>query len=122
MQKKITINDSELPIMKVLWRQNGITSPEILTQLDGNKNTLKTLLGRLASRGAVRAEEINQRTYRYFAAVSEEEYIAGQRRSFLQKVFDGSAEKMLLNFVREEHISAEDLRSLVDQITEEGQK
>jgi len=121
MQKKITINDSELPIMKVLWRQNGITSPEILSQLDGNISTLKTLLGRLVRRGAVRVEEINQRTYRYFAAVSEEEYIAGQRRHFLQKVFDGSAEKMLLNFVREENITAEELRSLVDQI-EGGQK
>jgi len=119
MQKKITINDSELPIMKVLWKQSGITSPQILAQLRGNKSTLKTLLGRLVSRGAVRVEEINQRTYRYFAAVTEEEYIAGQRKGFLQKVFDGSAEKMLLNFVREENISAEDLRRLINQISEE---
>ena len=122
MQKKITINDSELPIMKVLWRQSGITSPEILAQLHGNKSTLKTLLGRLVSRGAVRAEEINQRNYRYFAAVTEEEYITGQRRHFLQKVFDGSAEKMLLNFVREEQISVEDLHSLINQISEEGRQ
>ena len=116
MQKKITINDSELPIMRVLWQRDGITSPEILAQLRGNKSTLKTLLGRLVSRGAVRTEEINQRNFRYFAAVSEAEYIAGQRRHFLQKVFDGSAEKMLLNFVREENITAEELRSLVSQI------
>jgi len=122
MQKKVIINDSELPIMKVLWKQDGITSPEILAQLRGNKSTLKTLLGRLVSRGAVRTEEINQRNYRYYAVVSEEDYIAGQRRSFLQKVFDGSAEKMLLNFVREENISPEDLRSLLNQIMEEGQK
>jgi BlaI family penicillinase repressor len=120
MQKKITINDSELPIMKVLWRQNGITSPEILAQLPGNKNTMKTLLGRLVSRGAVRIEEINQRTYRYFAVVSEAEYAAGQSRTFLRKVFDGSAEKMLLGFVREEHISPEELRRLADKIAEEG--
>ena len=121
MQKKTIINDSELPIMKVLWKRDGVALPEILAQLRGNKSTLKTLLGRLVSRGAVRAEEITQRSYRYSAIVSEEEYIAGQRSSFLQKVFDGSAEKMLLNFVREEHISAEDLRSLMNQI-EEGQK
>jgi BlaI family penicillinase repressor len=121
MQKKITINDSELPIMKVLWQRDGLALPEILAQLRGNKSTLKTLLGRLVSRGAVRAEEITQRSFRYYAIVSEEEYIAGQRRSFLQKAFDGSAEKMLLNFVREENITAEELRSLVDQI-EEGQK
>lgn len=120
MHKKITINDSELPIMKVLWKQSGMTSPEILAQLEGNKSTLKTLLGRLVSRGAVRTEEIHQRAYRYFAVVTEEEYIAGQRRSFLQKAFDGSAEKMLLNFVREEKISAEDLRDLIRQIEREA--
>jgi len=122
MQKKSIINDSELPIMKVLWKRDGIALPEILAQLRGNKSTLKTLLGRLVSRGAVRVEEITQRSYRYFAAVSEEDYIAGQRRHFLQKVFDGSAEKMLLNFVREENISPEDLQGLLNQITEEGQK
>ena len=121
MQKKIIINDSKLPIMKVLWQQDGIALPEILSQLRGNKSTLKTLLGRLVSRGAVRAEEITQRSYRYFAAVTEDEYIAGQRRHFLQKVFDGSAEKMLLNFVQEENISPEDLQGLLNQITEEGQ-
>jgi len=121
MQKKITINDSELPIMKVLWKKSGITSPEILAQLRGNKSTLKTLLGRLVGRGAVRVEELTQRSYRYFAVISEVEYIVGQRRNFLQKVFDGSAEKMLLNFVREENISPEDLRGLLDQIEEEGQ-
>jgi len=121
MQKKITINDSELPIMRVLWKQDGITSPEIFSHLRGNRSTLKTLLGRLVDRGAVRTEEINQRTFRYFAVVSEAEYIAGQRKSFLQRAFDGSAEKMLLNFVREENISAEDLRRLISQITEGGQ-
>ena len=118
MQKKIVINDSELPIMKVLWKRDGVTSPEILAQLHGNKSTLKTLLGRLVGRGAVRVEEITPRAYRYFAAVTEEAYIAGQRKGFLQKVFDGSAEKMLLNFVREENISAEDLRRLISQISE----
>ena len=119
MKKKTIVNDSELPIMRVLWKRDGITSPEILAQLPGNKNTQKTLLGRLASPGAVRVEEINQRTYRYFVAVTEEEYIAGQRKNFLQKVFDGSAEKMLLNFVREEKISMEELRSLMRQLEEE---
>ena len=116
MSKKIVINDCELPIMKVLWAKGGVTSPEIFADMEGNKSTLKTLLARLVERGAVRAEEINQRTYRYFAIVTEDDYIDGQRKTFLQKVFDGSAEKMLINFVKEENISAEALRRLVDQI------
>lgn len=118
MSGDIIINDSELPIMKTLWKKDGITSPEILAELSGNKSTLKTLLGRLVERGAVRVEEINQRNYRYFAVTTEDDYIKGQRRTFLQKVFNGSAEKMLLNFVKEENITAEALRRLVDQIEE----
>jgi BlaI family penicillinase repressor len=116
MPAKIVVNDSELPIMKALWKKDGRTSTEILSDIDGNKNTLKTLLGRLVERGAVRTEEINQRTYRYFAVVTEDNYIEGQRKTFLDKVFDGSAEKMLLNFVREENISADALQRLADLI------
>ena len=64
------------------WASRRVTSPQILAQLRGNKSTLKTLLGRLVSRGAVRVEEINQRTYRYFAAIAEEKYVASYRAGF----------------------------------------
>ena len=116
VSKKIVVNDCELPIMKALWIKDGITSPEIFAGIKGNKSTLKTLLARLVERGAVRIEEINQRTYRYFAVVTEDDYTREQRETFLQKVFDGSAEKMLINFVKEENISADALRRLVDLI------
>lgn len=118
MPKKFVINDCELPIMKVLWKTDGATSAEIFADIKGNRSTLKTLLSRLVERGAVRVEEINQRTYRYFAVATESDYIESQRKTFLQKVFDGSAEKMLVNFVKEENISAEALRRLVDLIEE----
>ena len=116
MLRKIDINDCELPIMKFLWKKDGMTSSEIFADITGNRSTLKTLLSRLVERGAVRAEEINRRNFRYFAAVTEEDYIESQRKTFLEKVFDGSAEKMLLNFVKEENVSADALRRLVDLI------
>jgi len=118
MSKKIIINDCELPIIKALWKKDGMTSSEIFAGISGNRSTLKTLLSRLVERGAVRVEEINQRNFRYFAVIQEDDYIEGQRKTFLEKVFDGSTEKMLLNFVKEENISAEALRRLVDLIEE----
>ena len=120
MSKPVSITDAELPIMKSLWEKGCATSPEILEGLSGNKSTLKTLLLRLVQKGAVKAEELNQRNYLYSATVTEDEYIAGQRKTFLQKVFDGSSEKMLLNFVKEEHISTDALRRLVQLIEEES--
>ncbi len=121
MKKNIHIADSELPIMKVLWDKGELTSTEILNQLEGNKSTLKTLLQRLVTKGAVKASEITSRSYRYSALVSREEYTSAEGSGFLQKVFDGSARRMLLNFVKEEHITKEDLKALIDQIEEDEQ-
>lgn len=123
MANDIVITDSELDIMKVLWKQGSATSPEILKGVssggDRNRNTVKTLLLRLVQKGAVRYEEINSRTYRYIPLITEEEYVAYSRKSFLQKVFDGSAQKMLLNFVKEENITKHDLQRLINLIEEE---
>lgn len=119
MDRKINIADSELPIMKVLWEKGDLTSPEIFADMDGNKSTLKTLLKRLVEKGAVKATEINSRTFRYSAVVSNDEYVNNERTGFLQKVFDGSKSKMLLNFVKEENISRDDLAALLQIIEED---
>ena len=118
---KITITDAELPVMKVIWEKGASTAPEIFSNLKGNTNTLKTLLLRLVQKNAVRVEEINSRRYRYHAMVTEKEYVNNASQSFLQKFFDGSAKKMLLNFVKEENISTDDLRELVSMIEEDAQ-
>lgn len=117
--KKIHIGDSELPIMQVLWEKGPCTSPEIFEGMDKNISTLKTLLKRLVDKGAVRAEEINTRTYRYVPIITEQEYITNARKSFVQTVFGGSREKMLLNFIKEEKVTREDLERLMDMIDEE---
>lgn len=119
MKKNISISDAELPIMKVLWENGTLTSPQILEKLEGNKNTLKTLLQRLVTKGAISVEEPMPRKSLYTAAVSKEEYIKVERTGFIQKVFDGSAKNMLLNFVQEEKISKQDLQELLALIEEE---
>ncbi len=115
----INIADAELPIMKVLWQRDNLTSPEIFREMDANVSTLKTLLGRLVSKGAVRATQASTRTYTYSANVTRAEYTKQQTSGFVNRVFDGSHEKMLLNFVKEENVTKEDLRRLLDIIEED---
>lgn len=119
MSKKINIADAELPVMKVIWEHDNLTSPEIYAYLNGNKNTFKTLLQRLVAKNIVKSTQINARTFRYTALVSREEYTKSEQRGFIKRVFDGSKEKMLLNFVKEENITKEDLQRLLDMIEEE---
>ncbi len=118
-KKNITIADSELPVMKLLWEKGTLSGSEILARIEGNKSTIKTLLQRLVAKGAVTAEVVNSRTYLYTAAVEKQEYINSRRTGLIQKMFDGSAKKMLLNFVQEEKITKEDLQRLMDMIEED---
>ncbi len=131
MQRKITVTDAELPIMKVLWDKGASTSPEIYKHMEGdvsgdkadgggkNKSTFKTLLLRLVQKGAVKAEEINARNFMYSALLSKDDYITYTRRNFLERVFDGSAQKMLLNFIREERIGRDEIEALLRQVEED---
>ncbi len=118
MKKNINISNSELAIMKVLWEFGELSSPDIFSRLEGNKSTLKTLLKRLVDKGAVGTNELTSRAYTYYAIVSEKEYINSERKGFLDRVFDGSKNKMLLNFVKEEKISKKDLEDLMKLIEE----
>lgn len=120
---KISITEAEFDIMKVLWERGTATSQEILKGVSGdenkNRNTVKTLLLRLISKGAVEYEKISARTYRYKPVITEQEYIAQSSRHFLDKLFDGSAKKLILNFVEQDKISKVELEELIKQIGDE---
>ena len=71
------ISDSELEVMKLLWREEASLSiTEIRENLQRTKGwepaTIKTLVSRLVSKGAVRQEKRN--VYYYSPLISEEEY------------------------------------------------
>ena len=120
MPYRDTITDAELDIMKALWKIGTATSPAIFAAIPNseemNTGTLKTLLSRLVSKGAVKVDEINLRHYLYTPVVTEREYIRINRKRMIDKVFDGSVRKMLLNFIEEEKITGDDLKQLIQQI------
>ncbi len=114
----IQISDSELSIMKVLWKEAPLPSSAIGKRMDGNVSTLKTMLKRLLAKGAITATPVDGRSYLYTPQVKQEEYTAQRRRHFVDKVFDGSHQAMLMNFVTEEDVTLEDLQSLMDMLKE----
>lgn len=119
MTKRINITGAELDNMKVLWDQGSAGMAEIIADLPGNRNTLKTLFRRLLHKGAIISQEKKSRNSIYQAAVSQANYTNQARQSFMDRVFDGSAEQMLFSFVKEEGISAEKLKQLAELIEED---
>ena len=71
------ISDSELEVMKLLWHAEAFLSiTEIREKLQQTKGwepaTIKTLVSRLVSKGAVRQEK--RKVYYYSPLISEKEY------------------------------------------------
>ncbi len=121
--KKYEITDAELEIMKVLWENGELTLNEIVELLSKdekrNKSTIKTLLYRLIEKESVKSITNKSKENTYKAAVKKDEYLKKENESFLEKLYNGSTNKLLLNFVEEKKISKKDLQDLLDLIESE---
>jgi BlaI family penicillinase repressor len=119
------ISDAEWEVMKICWLKTvPCTANEIVKALeqstDWKPNTIKTLIGRLVKKGALAFKE-EGRVYLYNPLVTEEECIKAESKSFLTRVFGGALKPMLVTFLREEKLSAEDiaeLKRLLEERTE----
>lgn len=121
--KKYEITDAELEIMKVLWEKKELTLNEIVEILSKNekknKSTIKTLLYRLIEKESVKSITNTGRENTYKAIIGKEEYLKKANESFLKKLYNGSTNKLLLNFVEEKKITKKDLKDLLDLIESE---
>lgn len=108
---KYKISDSEWKIMEIIWEKGSVLQSDIMDALDGkwNKNTVYTFLSRLEQKGLVAAEGSPKQ---YRAAVSREECVAREEESFLNKIYHGSAGKMVTAFLQEGRLSADEVEEL----------
>ena len=123
LTKKYEITDAELEIMKVLWEYGELTLNKIVEMLSKNENknksTIKTLLYRLIEKESVKSITNKTKENTYKATINEEEYLKKANETFLEKLYNGSTNKLLLNFVEEKKISKKDLQDLLDLIESE---
>lgn len=93
----IKLVDSELKVMNVLWKEGDSTAKhisDVMTERYGwNINTTYTLLKRCVKKGAVERQEPN---FVCHALVQQEQVQALETDELLNKVFDGSVDKLLL--------------------------
>ena len=123
MPDKYDITDGELEIMQVLWNNGDSSLTEIVLELDKtkkrNKNTVKTLLYRLVDKGAVKSKKSSGFGFLYNATITEKKYLSKANTSFLEKLYKGNVEKLLLNFVEDKTVSKAELQKLIDILESE---
>ena len=109
------ISEAEWEVLRVLWRKTPCTASEVIEALADNTNwkptTVKTLLARLVKKNAVGFREVD-RTYSYFPLVTQAECVRVENQSFLQRVYGGALKPMLVQFIRDEELTADDIEEL----------
>jgi BlaI family penicillinase repressor len=109
------ISDAEWEVMKVLWAKTPCTANEVIEaledQTDWKPKTVRTLLNRLAQKQAISYSQENK-VYAYFPLVSEDECVKSETESFLKRIYGGAFKPLLVNFLKEEQLSPEDIKEL----------
>ena len=115
MPKTPRISDAEWEVMNVLWESSPRTANEVADELcermKWHPKTVKTLLGRLVTKGALRYREEGNR-YLYRPAFPRERYIDAESRSFVERVFGGRVTPAVVHFVEKMDLSEDDLKEL----------
>lgn len=111
MEKKL--GDAELKVMQVLWRTGGCPARQVAEEMTAawgwNANTTYTLLRRCVQKGAVRRTEPG-----FFCTpcVAREEVQRSAAGALLEKLFEGSAEKLFAALLGSKRLSKDELARL----------
>lgn len=105
--------DSELKIMDVLWREGDVTAKHISDVLKEdigwNMNTTYTLIKRCIKKGAIERSEPN---FMCHALIPKEDVQEAETNELINKVYDGSADKLFAALLGRKKLSAEQIEKL----------
>lgn len=116
----IKLFDSELKIMGVLWKEGDATAKhisDVLKEETGwNMNTTYTLIKRCIRKGAIERREPN---FMCHALIPKEAVQEAETNELIDKIFDGSADKLFASLLGRKKLTAkqiEDLRRIVGEL------
>ena len=114
--RKVGLTDHELEIMKVVWERGNATVREVYEEILKRRKiaytTVLTMMGILEQKGRLKKED-SDRAYVYSPAEPQSEVVGSMVKDFIKRVFNGSAQPLLVHLAENRDIRQEDL----DQIS-----
>ncbi|MDE7203332.1 MAG: BlaI/MecI/CopY family transcriptional regulator [Lachnospiraceae bacterium] len=105
--------DSELRVMNVLWKDGDVPAKHIAevlnNELGWNKNTTYTLIKRCMKKGAIERTEPN---FMCHALIPKEKVQEAETNELIDKVYDGSADKLFAALLGRKKLSSEQIEKL----------
>ena len=102
--------------MEVLWAAaEPLTATEVADRIDPERDwslaTVKTMLSRLAAKGALSHREDGRR-YFYSAAIERNSYVGSESRRFVDRLFGGRLSPLVARLAEEDQLDDADIAAI----------
>ena len=115
MKKVYEISGAELDVMQILWKHNkAMKVQDVCDELENNKweyRTVATLLLRMKEKGAVTSYKENKANY-YTPVLDKDSYTKSQTKTFVQKLYNGSAKDLAVSLFKSDEMSKDDIEEI----------
>ncbi len=119
-KNEYTLTKSEMQVMNALWSAGkALDVHEVVAKYDEPRpayTTVSTFLKILTTKGFVDYKKGNGKQYLYFPVVSRAEYTSRVMQEVKNSFFGGSLKSMLSYFVREENLSEDEVKEMLELI------
>ncbi len=115
MQK---LTNKEEEIMHILWKLEKAFVKELLAEIEDEKphyNTLSTIVRNLEDKGYVGYTAYGK-THQYFPIITKEDYRKRFMNTAIESYFNSSYKNVVSFFAKEEKISVDDLKEIIELI------
>src|SRR2546421_10847689 len=113
--RSATLTEQELEIMKIVWARETSTVRDVYEALLERRKvaytTVMTMMKILEQKKYLK-KALSDRAFVYRPAQPKGQVIGHMVREFVNRVFNGSAEPLLLHLVQEHDLSAEELEEI----------
>jgi predicted transcriptional regulator len=120
--KSRTLTEQELEIMKVVWELRTPTVRDVYETLLRRRKiaytTVMTMMNVLEAKKYLK-KRAEDRAYVYQATRPRSQVIKAMVREFVDRVFNGSAEPLLVHLVKDRRLSQKDLEKIARTIEED---
>lgn len=125
MKKIPKISESEWVIMKILWTDSPQTANQIIKEIPKSNNwspkTIKTLLNRLVKKCALNFSQTGKE-YEYFPIIKKSDSLKAEKKSIVDRLYDGEIKSMLISFIEEEKFTNDEINELTEMLKKKAGK
>ena len=109
------ISEAEHAVMEALWEKSPLTAAEVCDAVCDERGwsmpTVKTLLSRLVTKGAVGTEPEGRR-FLYSPLLARADYVGGESRRLVDRLFGGRAAPLFAHLAESEALSDDDIAEI----------